>query len=48
MSVVSARIGAQIVRGGLDICDSSQMPDSQDQAAERVRHALPAGAWEAI
>ena len=24
------------------------MPDSQDRVAERVRHALPAGAWEAI
>jgi hypothetical protein len=44
----SARIGVQTVRGGLDVCDSSQMPDSQDRAAERVRRALPAGAWEAI
>ena len=24
------------------------MPDNQDRAAERVRHALPAGTWEAL
>src|SRR5215469_8481840 len=38
----------QMVCGAADLCDSGQVPDSEDRAAERVWRALPAGTRQAL
>jgi len=47
-SVALERHGRKPFPGRTAVCDSSQMPGSEDRAAERIWRAMPAGSREAL